>query len=64
MTAGSIVCQFTLFPSSNSMWYHSQLAFLTACSNFITIYPNLFQFWKERMWEWLGTYILENDYDD
>jgi len=44
LSAGSIVCQFTLFPSSNSMWYHSQLAFLTACSNFITIYPNLFQF--------------------
>jgi len=25
-------------------WDHSQLTFLTACSNFIPIYPNLFEF--------------------
>jgi len=55
ITAGSVVCQFALFPSSNSLWCHSQFALLTACSNFIMIYPNLFdfililfQFWKER----------------
>ena len=38
-------------------WGHSQLALLTACSNFIPIYPNLFEFilnYSEfyRVFEW------------
>jgi len=51
-------------------WGHSQLALLTACSNFILICPNLFEFilnlsefcrvfeWKERVWERLGTWFI------
>jgi len=54
-----IVCQVTLLPSFTGnlhccksgryapflqQWGHSQLALLTACSNFISIYPNLFEF--------------------
>jgi len=38
-------------------WGHSQLALLTACSNFIPIYPNLFEFILNlsefyRVFEW------------
>ena len=29
-------------------WGHSQLTLLTACSNFIPIYPNLFEFLSEK----------------
>ena len=36
-----IVRQVALLPFYNS---ESQLALLTACSNFISIYPNLFEF--------------------
>jgi len=54
-----IVCQVALLPSFTGnlhccksgcsapflqQWGHSQLTFLTACSNFIPIYPNLFEF--------------------
>ena len=31
-------------------WCHSQLALLTACSNFISIYPNLFEFFLSFIW--------------
>ena len=34
-------------------WGHSQLTWLTACSNFISIYPNLFEFYgifQESVW--------------
>ena len=54
-----IVCQVALLPSFTGnlhccksgrsapflqQWGHSQLALLTAYSNFIPIYPNLFEF--------------------
>ena len=39
-------------------WGHSQLTLLTACSNFISIYPNLFEFLLNlfefcRIFEWI-----------
>ena len=75
IVSSQIVCQIALLPSFTGnlhccksgrsalflqQWGHRQLALLTACSNFIPIYPNLFEFilnlsefyrvfeWKER----------------
>ena len=67
-----IVCQVTVLPSFTGnlhccksgcsapflqQWGHSQLALLAACSNFIPIYPNLFEFILNlsefyRVFEW------------
>ena len=61
-TVRNIVCQVAVLPSYNSKATVSlqivrQLALLTACSNFIPIYPNLFEFILNlfefcRVFEW------------
>ena len=63
-----IVCQVVLLPFFTGnlhccksgcsapflqQWGHSQLTLLIACSNFIPIYPNLFEFCRIFEWIWV-----------